>query len=110
MASSPAKSSLGETATPALRDPALKLSPAQRLFLVLSGYIPFLNLIILAALAVLAHRLHSPALMWVLPVAWLLIVPPAVVRIVLRLRRLPRTEIEIGSAPFLTWWLTSQWQ
>src|SRR5215471_7830003 len=100
MASSPAKSSLGETATPAFRDPALKLSPAQRLFLVLSGYIPFLNLIILAALAVLAHRLQQPALMLVLPIGWLLLVPPVVVRIILALRPLPRTEIEIGSAPF----------
>src|SRR5262245_54164791 len=110
MASSPAKSTLTETATAALRDPALKLSAAQRLFLVLSGYIPFLNLIILAALAVLGDRLHSTLLIWVLPVTWLLLVPPVVVRTILMLRPLPRTDIEIGSAPFLTWWLTSQWQ
>jgi hypothetical protein len=110
MAASPTKPRLSESMTTALRDPALKLSQGQRLFLVASGYVPFANLIVMFALAVLAHRFQSTTLTWLLPLIWLLIVPPLVVRLILTLRLLPRGDIEIGSAPFLTWWLTSQWQ
>jgi hypothetical protein len=85
--------------------PLLSLSLGQRVFLVVSGYVPFLNLLVIVILAI-----RWPGWAWCLAPAWLLIVPPLVVRLILAVRPLPRIEIAIGSPPFLTWWLTSQWQ
>jgi hypothetical protein len=90
--------------------PPLTLSPGQRLFMVAAGYVPFLNLLAITALTVLAATGRWPRWTWCLPFLWLLLVPPLAVRLVLAVRPLPRSEIAVGSPPFLAWWLTSQWQ
>jgi acetyltransferase-like isoleucine patch superfamily enzyme len=72
--------------------------------------VPFLNLAVIAALIVFPAAGYWPGWTWCLAPAWLLIVPPIVVRVILTIRPLPRGEIAVGSSPFLVWWLTSQWQ
>ena len=102
--------SLNESASIAARDPALKLSLGQRLLMVAAGYVPFVNLVVIVTLMVLPATARWPRWTWCLAPAWLFIVPPLAVRIILMIRPLPSSDIAIGSTPFLTWWLTSQWQ
>ncbi len=78
--------------------------------MVLVGYIPFFNLVIMITICVLARRGILPGWTWVLAPAWLLLIPPIVVRATLSLRPLPREDIAVGSSAFLIWWFTSQWQ
>lgn len=108
MLSSSTETSLSEIRKTA--DPALKMSLGQRLWMIAAGYVPFLNLIIIVSLIVLPATGRWPRWTWTLAPAWLLIVPPLVVRTVLAIRPLPQTDLPIGSAPFLVWWFTSQWQ
>lgn len=92
------------------RLPAVRFSPGQRVFLVAANYLPFLNLLILACILWLSARGIWPRWTWVLAPAWLLLVPPVVVRLTLALFPLPQTDIRLGSRPFFVWWFTSQWQ
>ena len=108
MLSSSTETSLSEIRKTA--DPALKMSLGQRLWMIAAGYVPFLNLIIIVSLIVLPATGRWPRWTWTLALAWLLAVPPLVVRTVLTIRPLPQTDLPIGSAPFLVWWFTSQWQ
>ena len=110
MASSSTERVLGEVTTAELRPSALKLSAGQRLCLVATGYVPFLNLLVILGLLVFAARTGSSPWNWLLAPAWVLLVPPIVVRLILAIRPLPATDIEVGSTPFLIWWFTSQWQ
>ena len=90
--------------------PALKMSLGHRLLMVAAGFTPFLNLVVIVTLAILPATAHWPRWTWSFAPMWFLLVPPLVVRIILAIRPLPTTEIAIGSAPFMIWWLTSQWQ
>jgi len=90
--------------------PALSLNLGQRIFMVASGYIPFVNLVVIVVLTILPAATNWPRWAWCLAPAWLLLVPPIMVRLVLAWRPLPSTDIAIGSTPFFIWWLTSQWQ
>jgi hypothetical protein len=90
---------------------ALRSLPASyRLRMVLYGYIPLLNVLIIVAICVLAGTGVWPGWTWLAAVAWLLLVPPIVVRITLALRPLPRRDIMLNSPAFLMWWFTAQWQ
>jgi len=110
MASSSTETPLSQSASTTVRGPALKLSLGQRLFLVAAGYVPFVNLVLIVTLAIFPATSRWPRWTWCLAPAWLLIVPPLVVRMILVIRPLPSTDIAVGSAPFMVWWLTSQWQ
>jgi hypothetical protein len=99
-----------ESARLETRGPALKLSLGQRLFLIASGYVPFVNLVLIVTLAILPETADWSRWTWCLAPAWLLIIPPIVVRGILALRPLPPADIALDSAPFRIWWLTSQWQ
>jgi hypothetical protein len=90
--------------------PALKMSLGRRLLMVAAGFTPFANLVLIITLAVLPATERWPRWTWCLAPAWLLVVPPLVVRMILAIRPIPQTEIAVGSAPFMIWWLTSQWQ
>ena len=78
--------------------------------MVVAGFVPFVNLIVTVTLALFPATARWPRWTWCLAPAWLLLVPPLAVRAILAIRPLPPTEIAMGSAPFLTWWLSSQWQ
>jgi hypothetical protein len=108
MLSSSTETSLREIRKTA--DPALKMSLGQRWWMIAAGYVPFLNLLVIISLIVLPSTGRWPRWTWALAPAWLLVVPPLVVRTVLAIRPLPQTDLPIGSAPFLVWWFTSQWQ
>lgn len=110
MTSSSTETPLSESARTEVCSPALKLSVGQRVFLVAAGYVPFVNMVLVVALAILPATGRWSRWTWCLAPAWLLIVPPIVVRVILAIRPLPPTAIALGSAPFMIWWLTSQWQ
>jgi hypothetical protein len=84
---------------------ALNFPLRRRLMMVAMGYIPFANGILFVALLLLTPRGAT----WV-ALGWLLLVPPIVVRITLRCRPLPQADIPLGSADFMRWWFTAQWQ
>ncbi len=88
----------------------LPLTSGQRVLLIASNYIPFLNVIIIVTLFTFTATGRWPRWTWCLAPAWLLLVPPIMVRAILALRPLPKTEIVTGSASFIVWWITSQWQ
>jgi hypothetical protein len=91
--------------------PAITLRTRQRLLLILFNYIPFLNVLTIAALAWLPHHLDWPARWnWLCPIGWLLLVPPLIVRLTLAVRPLPQGDIPFASPAFFTWWFTAQWQ
>jgi hypothetical protein len=92
------------------REAALHLSGGARLAMVAAGYIPFLNLLATATPVVLCLLGIGPKWGWLLGPAWLLLLPPIVVRLTLAMRPLPGGDITIGSRAFLWWWFTSQWQ
>jgi len=98
----------GTTGRPA--GAALKLSLGQRLLMIVSGFVPFINLVLIVTLASLPATGRWPRWTWCLAPAWLLIVPPLVVRVMLALWPLPKADTVVGSGPFLVWWMTSQWQ
>jgi hypothetical protein len=93
-----------------VRGPVLKLSLGQRLLLVAAGYVPFVNIVVIGTLVIIPASANWSRWTWCLAPAWLLIIPPIVVRLLLAIRPLPETDIPIGSQPFLRWWFTSQWQ
>lgn len=86
---------------------AIDLSPSTRLLLILFNYIPFLNVVVMVTLGVLAKTVW-PAWTWVFVPAWLLVVPPIVVRLSPRVDC--DVDVETNSRLFLRWWFTSQWQ
>jgi hypothetical protein len=86
---------------------AIDLSPGTRVLLVLFNYIPFLNVLVLVALGVLAAT-RWPGWTWVFVPAWLLLVPPMVVRLTSRAES--TADVELNSRSCLRWWFTSQWQ
>lgn len=88
----------------------LPLTSGQRLLLIASNYLPFLNVVIIVTLLSCAASGRWPRWTYCLAPAWLLLAPPLVTRLILALRPLPKTEIAIGSTHFMTWWVTSQWQ
>jgi hypothetical protein len=90
--------------------PALDMRLRRRLAMVAIGYVPFLNLVAIISLAVLPSALGWPRWTMLAAVAWLLVVPPLVVRVALLIRPLPSGDIPINSPAFLLWWFTSQWQ
>jgi hypothetical protein len=108
MTSSPTETPLNETTITG--GPALKMSAGQRLLMVAAGFTPFLNLVVIVTLAILPATARWPRWTWFLAPAWLLVIPPLVVRVILAIRPLPKTDIAVGSAPFLIWWFASQWQ
>ena len=69
--------------------------------MVAAGYVPFANLVVVVAFAILPAAAHCSRWTWCLAPAWLLIVPPIVVRLLLAMRPLAVTDIELGSSPFL---------
>src|SRR5947207_14231917 len=91
----------------ALVQSAIDLSPRTRLLLILFNYIPFMNVLIVVTLCVLAGSVR-PRWTWVLPPMWLLLIPPIVVRLTPRAES--ETDVSIGSPMFLRWWFTAQWQ
>src|SRR6202051_518772 len=97
-----------KSARTTMGSPALNMSLGQRIFMVAAGYVPFANLVLIVTLAILPAAAHWSRWTWCLAPAWLLIVPPIVVRLLLAMRPLPTTDIDIGSPPFLVWWLSSQ--
>jgi hypothetical protein len=94
----------------ALKRRELKLSVGQRAFMIATAYVPFLNVVVVATLIYLAGSGTWPRWTWALPFAWLLIVPPVVVRLTLWLRPLSTTSIPLYSPAFFVWWITAQWQ
>jgi hypothetical protein len=90
---------------------ALNVPTRRRVAMILFNYIPFLNVLVMAAIVALAASHVWPGwTAWLVP-AWLLVVPPVVVRIALALRPLPqRDDIGLDAAAFLIWWFTAQWQ
>lgn len=89
---------------------AIRFSNRARLALLACAYIPFLNLCVIVAWPIACRSTRLPdALAW-LSVAWLLLVPPIVVRLALAFRPLPTRDVPVGSRAFLGWWFTSQWQ
>ncbi|HTL28969.1 MAG TPA: hypothetical protein VL282_07110 [Tepidisphaeraceae bacterium] len=90
-----------------LKPSAMALSPRQRLLLIAFNYIPFLNMLIIATLSILAATI-CPRWTWIFPPLWLLIVPPLVVRCT---RWIESTDdVPTESPVFLRWWFTAQWQ
>ena len=110
MTSSTTGTPLSETSGTEVRALALKLSAGQRLLMVAAGYVPFMNVVAIITLVIVPATGHWPRWTWCLAPAWLLFVPPLVVRLVLAIRPLPETDIAVGSPLFLLWWFTSQWQ
>lgn len=89
----------------------LTASRGRQAAMVACAYVPFLNVVVIVGWATLclAGRVATPAWAW-LSLAWLLLVPPLVVRLVLALRPLSTRDIPLASREFLLWWFTSQWQ
>lgn len=90
--------------------PGLALPARHRLAMVAMGYVPLLNVAAVAALVALPSAGAWPEWTGWLAPAWLLLVPPLVVRATLAARPLPATDVPLGSSDFLVWWWTSQWQ
>jgi hypothetical protein len=91
--------------------PALDLSAGQRAAMIAAGFVPLANALVTAGLAFAPAIVHwQPWTGWLGAVAWLLLVPPLVVRATLAMRPLPPAEIAAGSPAFLGWWFTAQWQ
>ncbi len=103
----PPQTSIATTGTVAT---ALPISTRARLTMVAMGYISFLNVVMIMLLAGLPAMTSLPRWTSLSAVAWLLLVPPIVVRTVLALAPLPSGDVAIGSPAFLRWWFTSQWQ
>ncbi|MBI1766567.1 MAG: hypothetical protein HYR56_34600 [Acidobacteria bacterium] len=91
-------------------NPALTMTLGQRLLMIAAGYVPFLNVVCTVLLVFLPATGRWPRWTWCLAPAWLLLLPPLAVRALLKWRPLPDGQMAFGSAPFLTWWLSSQWQ
>lgn len=89
---------------------ALPMGAGQRAVMVVCGYIPFLNVIAMAALVVFPAFGLAPTWLAALAPAWLLLLPPLVVRLTLRWWPLASEEIPLASRHFLVWWFTAQWQ
>ena len=90
--------------------PALTMPMRRRLAMVAFGYIPFLNVVVITTIVVLASRGTLPAWSTWLAIGWLLVAPPLVVRLTLVVKPLPTTDIPLDSPAFLRWWFTAQWQ
>jgi hypothetical protein len=99
-----------QTPAPAGARPALEMPLRRRLAMVAMGYIPFANVLAIAALAILPGLFGWSNWARLLAVAWLLLVPPLAVRVMLLARPLPSGDIPLNSSGFLRWWFTSQWQ
>jgi hypothetical protein len=95
---------------PASARPALEMPLRRRLAMIAMGYIPFGNVIVIAVLATLPGVFGWPGWMRLLAIAWLLVVPPMVVRIALLVRPLQSGDLPLSSPDFLLWWFTAQWQ
>ena len=81
-----------------------------RLSMVLLGFIPMLHLVLTVLPIVLAVTGRvSPHLAWLAPV-FLFLVPPLVVRGATMWTPLATGLVQPGSAAFLHWWFTAQWQ
>jgi len=90
--------------------PAIDLSIGGRLTMVAIGYIPLLHLGCCLALALLLARYQGYTWSAAATAAAIYLVPPLATRIV-RLRATePEARHAVGSAMFLKWWYTSQWQ
>ena len=110
---------------------ALDMPLRFRLAMVACGYVPFLNVVVMGTVIALAATGVLPRwTAWLAP-AWLLLVPPIVVRLTMlntSFSRVPKgrawlTETEearpfgtplngisLNSNDFLLWWFASQWQ
>lgn len=78
--------------------------------MIVLGYLPLLHAASVAALCVLPLIGKTP--LWTLALApgVLYLVPPLAVRLAVLVHPLPNGKCDIGSAGFLVWWLTAQWQ
>jgi hypothetical protein len=78
--------------------------------MIVLGYLPLLHAASVAVLCVLPLIGKTP--LWTLALApgVLYLVPPLAVRLAVLVHPLPNGRCEIGSADFLVWWLTAQWQ
>src|SRR5688572_27446789 len=90
--------------------PPLEMPLRRRLAMVAMGYVPFLNVLAIVALAVLPDVFGWPHWTGLAAVAWLLLVPPLIVRLTLLIHPFSRGDIPLHSREFLLWWFTSQWQ
>ena len=92
---------------------ALDMPVRVKVAMVACGYIPFLNVAVMATISSLAFTGVFPAwAAWLAP-AWLFLIPPIVVRVALRKSRpfgTPLGGVSMESRQFLLWWFTSQWQ
>jgi len=78
--------------------------------MIVLGYLPLLHAGSVVALCALPLLGKAP--LWVLALAPLVLylLPPLAVRLTLLIHPLPNGRCELGSAAFLVWWLTAQWQ
>lgn len=92
------------------RTRAFDVPAAFRWSMVLLGFIPMLHLALTVSPVVLAVAGRvSPQTAWLAPV-FLFLVPPLVVRAATTWTPLATGLVQPGSAPFLHWWFTAQWQ
>jgi hypothetical protein len=89
---------------------AFEVSAAYRAAMVALGFIPVLHLIATLLPLVLAlNGRITPTAAWLSPML-LYIVPPLVVRLATTWTPLPAGVVNPGSAAFLQWWFSAQWQ
>lgn len=74
------------------------------------GYLPLLHVLSVVALCALPLLGRTPLWTLALAPAVLYLLPPLAVRLTVLIHPLPSGRCEIGSAGFLVWWLTAQWQ
>src|SRR4051794_37591076 len=77
--------------------------------MILAGCLPLLHVAGVVTLATLAVRRGDPGLA-ALAAAVLYLVPPLLVRLATAGRPLPEGRVDLASAAFLRWWVTSQCQ
>lgn len=90
--------------------PAFDMSVGGRLAMVAFGYIPLLHIAACITVAVIVSHSYGYAWGAAATLATMYLAPPLATRIVRPRATLTAERYPLGSAGFLKWWYTSQWQ
>jgi len=105
----PVEGSAGESGPPAGTG-ELPLSIAARAVMMACGFIPLLHLVAALVPLVIVARGVAGSGVLLLTLMALYLLPATVVGVAVRVRPLARGAVAPGSAAFLWWWFTAQWQ